>query len=343
MAWTRLFAWSPDCQTLQGLTKREATTDPTFVTGQSGTNTYVVQSVATVAPVGRAIATQTEVRTGFWFKHAAGATGSNRPFIAVIQVTGGNEYFICWDAATAALTIRVTTTGQIATVSLPAALQATNTWMHIGIYFKANASTGVISVYINGVQALTYSGNTGSGVIAVSTCGRNSSTLTWAGNVWFDDWYIDGGSGNADAAPSPSKFLFSSITGAGTDTAWTPNTGANYQAVDDPTFDTDSTYVAAPSSGLRDNYECSDITLPSGYTISKVIVVAYAKKTSSADCKLTLETLLSGTYGSATAQALSTGYEYYFAEFALDPSSTLWSQSSFNSTKIGIKSAGTYT
>ena len=50
---------------------------------------------------------------------------------------------------------------------------------------------------------------------------------------------------------------------------WTPNAGANYAAVDDPTQDDDATYVAATTSGQVDYYKNASM----GWTPASIIGV----------------------------------------------------------------------
>lgn len=343
MAWTRALSWSPQIQTLVGLTRRTGSNDPTFSTTQANTNTHSARFTTTAEAQGYAFgSSKTDFRAAYWMYITAAPSSTNRALIGYIQQTGGTgDISIVWDKGVNLLAIRISGSN-VATASLPTALTDLNIWTNIGIVYKAGTSTGRVSIYVSGALILTYTGNVGTGATAVFGPGVNGSD-TWGGDVFWDDFYVDFGSGESDSAPPTRKFLFALPGGAGTDTAWTPNTGTNWQAVDETTLDSDTTYVQAATSGLRDNYAFADVTLPSGYSISQVIVGAIAKKTASIDAKLILETLRGGSYGSSSALVLTTSYAYYEAQFPTDPNTAAaWTLTNANAGQYGYKSDGTF-
>lgn len=344
MAWTRAFSWSPQIQTLVGISRRTGTNDPTFSATQANTNTVSALINTSCETFGYVFSSaQTDFRSAFWLFLTAGPSSGNRPFLSYLTITGGaGDITIHWDDSITSVTFRVSGSN-VATVSVPSALTDFNNWINVGVTYKAGTSTGRLTFYINGVQILTYTGNVGTGCTAFYGPGRNGGGAPWTNSIFFDDFYVDVGSGESDAAPPAKRFLFALPTGAGTDTAWTPNTGANYAAVDETTLDSDTTYVAATTADLRDNYAFGDVTLPSGWSVSQVIVGAIAKKTSSIDADLIFETLRAGDYGSSAAKDLTTAYAYYEAQFATDPDTgAAWTLSNVNDAQYGYKSTGSF-
>lgn len=344
MAWIREITWSPQIRTLAGISRRVGTGDPTFSTTQANTNTYSAASAITAETYGRVFSTAaTQFRAAFWLFLTAGPASSDRPYLAYLTITGGTgDMSVIWDQGTGQIVFRLASS-DVASVSVPTGLSELNTWVNLAFTYTAGTSTGTFTFYLNGAEILSYTGNLGTSCLAFYGPGRNGSTDTWGATFYLDDFYIDIGSGNPEAAPPTRRFLFALPSGAGTDTDWAPNTGANYAAVDEATLDNDSTYVAASSSDLRDNYAFADVTLPSGWSISQVIVGAIAKKTSSIDADLIFETLLNGDYGSSSAIELTTAYAYYEAQFPTDPDTGgAWTLTNANNALYGYKSSGSF-
>lgn len=130
------------------------------------------------------------------------------------------------------------------------------TWYYFEIYWNIHASTGRCIVKRNGTTEIDFTGNTYAGtgnayvnhVLLTSGETGNSSQS-------FDDMYI-----------SDSEFLgdFRAVRltpeSAGDSTAWTPNTGANYAAVDELTTDGDTTYVSTSTNNAVDLYNLNSPT-----------------------------------------------------------------------------------
>lgn len=303
---------------------------------RSGTNDY---------PRGYA-GVLTQFRAGVFINHngVSGTVAGRKSFIFVVPTTGITNVEVYWDHNTSLLNLVVNGTA-VDTIDVGAAgFSTTNTWFHLGITYKAHASTGFVSVYLDGTKILEFTGNTGTQADGVYFGGRSTSINGWTNYAYFDDFYVDSASGDADAAPPSYRFLWQAVNAAGTSAAWTA-TGAspNYACVDDAVPNDDTDYISAASSGLVDYYNTASVAVPTGYVINAVIPTGWAKKTDAGtDSEIKLGTRLSGTDVDGTAQNLPTAYGLVFERHATKPGGGSWSESDANSAEIKIESAGAF-
>lgn len=135
--------------------------------------------------------------------------------------------------------------------------------------------------------------------------------------------------------------------GAGDDTNWTPNTGANYAAVDEAVSDNDTTYVENTStSALDDLYNIATDAALTGASISNVTIYAYAKYASSgvgsisAVPNLKLGVKASGTEYWDTGDDVTSSYALYTHSLDTNPAdSAAWEKADIDALQIGIRSA----
>lgn len=159
--------------------------------------------------------------------------------------------------------------------------------------------------------------------------------------MYIDDIFIDQATaGEAANLPVPSS-RFHPIwpNGAGSNTVWTPNSGLNYQAVDEHgANDGDTTYVATSSNGVKDSYNVTDVSAyPPGHDIKSVIVLPVAKASEvGPSIKAIVKTAAGELAG--TAQALSTAYVVRPHRFTSRPGGGSWVASDITSLEIGVES-----
>jgi hypothetical protein len=302
----------------------------------------------TSRPIGRAFTSTTQIRAGVFLNHnSTGGASTNRPVLCMVDV--GTASLIQWAGDTSLIEM-IINGSTVASVSLATAGIATvNTWYHIGWTYKAHASTGFFSLYVDGVLKLTYSGNTGSGIVGTYFGGRNN-TSGWTGSAYFDDFYVDDTVGEADAAPPAIELPWLPISGAGSNTGWSVyGVGSNYQAVDDSGAPNDLTdFAFGTSSGLNDSYAVTNttagVTVPSGRSIAAVIPCAWAQRTDAASAStLKLGTLLSGTTVLGSAQTLPVGSFGMIQERqATKPGGGSWLTSDVDSMEYVQETAGSF-
>lgn len=301
-------------------------------------------------PRGKTFSSTTQVRANVYLNHS-GVSGVDSTKNAVLWLITGSSFDILvqWAADTSTIELVVNGTIQASVNAASSGMSTTDTWYALGINVKAHTSTGWVSFYVDGVQKLTWTGNTGSSITGVYLGGRNTAnTMTEA---YWDDFCADDTEGESDGVPPSPRFPFLLPNGAGNYTSWSVNTGSNYEAVDDSASpDDDTTYVYTMASGTKDSYALTNttagVTVPSGYAIDAVIPVAWARKTDAG----TATTLKIGTRLSATdvvSAAQSLGIAYGSSGTVWDrqttkPGGGSWAESDINSAELLLESAGAF-
>lgn len=288
----------------------------------------------------------TQFRANYYINHAGHSiSGNYKAYLVAIPTTLAAPIYCYWRQDTALLYL-VVNGSTAATVSIATnGFSTTNTWHSIGVTYKADASAGFVSIYINGTQVLTFTGNTGTSASGVYFGGSGESSTGWANYAYFDDFYIDSASSEADAIPPSYSFGWSPASAAGTSAAWAA-TGAtpNYECVNDtgaPNDDTD--YVSATSAGLIDYYATTNITVPTGYAVNALIPTVWAKKTDTATAsQIKCGARLSGSNTTNTAQSMITTYAMVFERHTAKPGGGAWSETDVNNSEMMIESAGTF-
>ena len=308
------------------------------------TGTYSYRFGASSYPRGKAFSA-TQFRAGYFLQHngLGASTSSTQAIIFHVTTTGITNIYVIWKGDTNDLELYVNGTLRDSINAATAGFNTTGTWYHMGIACKTDASTGWVSIYLDGVKILDWSGNTGTAATAVYVGGR-ASTGGWGNYMYADDFYVDSASAESDAPVPSYRFLWQAVNAAGTSVAWTATGAAsNYQCVDDGVPNDDTDYVSAASSGLIDYYNTASVTVPVGYVINAVIVAAWAKKTDAGtDSEIKLGTRLSGTDSTGSAQNLPTTYGPVFERQTTKPGGGTWTESDANSAEVKIESAGTF-
>lgn len=218
-------------------------------------------------------------------------------------------------------------------------------WQHLGIDFKRHATTGWFYFYLDGIEVMSFEGNTGSVDIGGFLIGNYASPTYVGAWHYFDDLTIDDSAGEA----SPSKledrrYILLKPNGAGNYTNWIPSAGNNYECVDEiPPAGGD--YVSAPSTGLLDSYALEDLALPPGADIKAVISQAIIMKESANQLQIKLGTRLSSTDLLGSAQNVPSAYGVGWPEERqiTKPGGGDWADSDVDAAEVIIESAGTYT
>ena len=164
------------------------------------------------------------------------------------------------------------------TLATAATVSPINGWSYIEVMATINDVTGTCKVRVDGVELINFTGDTRNGgtnqTIDMVTLVRPPS----GGNSRFDDFYLCDGTGSAPYNAFLGDIRINTIvpTGAGSDTGFTPSTGANYTTVDElPYSATD--FVTGTTTGTRDLYTMGDLS--GSYTVLAVQNNLIAKKT----------------------------------------------------------------
>lgn len=217
---------------------------------------------------------------------------------------------------------------------------ASNTWTYIEFKVTVDNFSGSYEVRLNGrtIMSGTSADTKNGGAtglidrVKFSTFGASGTSI----RGWYRDFVImnDAGS-NFNDLIGPVKIEALSPDGAGNYTGFTPNTGANWQAVDDgTTIDSDTTYVEATSTGVRDSYSFANTTLGSVDAVQAFVTARYDVS------PLSLSTFLrrSATDNDGSPDIPAGGYASAAPTiWETDPvAAGPWTVSNFNATEFGL-------
>lgn len=346
MAFTRVWQSGAEMQHVNELDELASlgSASTTISSTKAKTGTYSYRYGPSTYPRGKAIS-GTQFRAGVFLNHSglAASTSATQAILFHVATSGVSSIYVIWKGDTSDLELYVNGSLVDSVDAASVGFTTTDTWFHVGIACKTDASAGWVSIYLDGVKILDYAGNTGTAANGVYFGGR-ASTNGWVNYVYFDDFYVDTATSEADAAVPSYRFLWQAVNGAGTSAAWTANGASpNYACVDDAVPNDDTDYVSAVASGTIDYYATASVTVPSGYVIAAIIAAAWAKKTDAGtDSEIKLGTRLSGTDVTGSAQNLPTTYGPLFERQTTKPGGGAWTESDANSAEVKIESAGTF-
>jgi hypothetical protein len=286
--------------------------------------------------------TTTQIKSHFFINHDGHDSTSYDPKLFDWTGSLGNDY-VYWDATDSFLKLNVNGVVVDTISAASAGFSLIDTWHSVGISLYTDASAGFVSVYINGVSVLNFSGNTGTYLDTLSTADSVNIYGGWSPYAYIDDWYVDDATGEANSLPEAKRFLLSNVTSSNT-SEWTNTDGDsinNYTYVDDIPNDGDTSYVSAASSGLKDDFGIAGITVPSGYKIDAAIPVAVTKNTQPGP-EIKLYTYDGTTFQVGDSQSLSTIFSLISERQPLQPDGSSWDEINFDAIKVGIESGGTY-
>lgn len=303
-------------------------------TGSYSLRTYAISTNTSWAT--KSFTATNQMRCGFWLK---GNNSSATKFISFVIVDTAGGHCVQLDISTvngvADLYVLAVYRDQMTTWS--------SDWQHIGIDFKVDASAGWCNVYVDGVLAMEYSGNTGSVSATALSFGKLES-FSHTSDFYHDDMYIDDTTGEAaPAAPPVLRFYPLFPDGTGTYSQWTGSDGDstdNYALVDEvPSSSTD--YILSATADQIDSYTTSTISLFTGQRINAVIPTAEIRKIG-ATAKIALGTRLGSTDSVGSDKDLYSSNAPISERQTTKPGGGAWTQSDLDSVEILIKSRGTY-
>ena len=196
--------------------------------------------------------------------------------------------------------------------------------------------------YLDGVPAIDY---TNAGV-------PSAYEYVWfflaGGSGWgasyADDMYLEAVPGEAMGVPPSYRYLNSVTDADGTVQDWAkyPNSGNDFDKVDDSGVDDEDTYVIAFTANSKEMFDTADITLPVQHTIVSAIPWTLARKR---NVKVASQMRLRADDGVATIDGADQNLPGFYAELwermLLDPQSAAWDQTSFNACEFGMETRGT--
>ena len=297
-------------------------------------------------PAGKAISpATTQISGNFHFRHN-GVTGiTARALVAFL--TGTFEIMVGRIVTTTDLDLVVNGV-VVDTIPFATAFPSVNTYYAVGVTAFADPTTGFVSVYVDGVQILSWTGNSGSTLTGFYAGGRTNAAGGWAASMYVDDFSVDDAVGESDVAPSSPRFPMLLVNAAGDLAAWTPSAGSNFENVDDVVNDGDATFNYVTAASIKDSLNVANTvagtTVPAGYVVKAVTVGAIVRKSDAGfDSQVALGIRDGATNESlGSAQSLPTTYGYRRNRHTLTPLGAAWSEAAVDATQVVLESAGTF-
>lgn len=215
---------------------------------------------------------------------------------------------------------------------------------HIGIDVKLDATNGWVYVWRDGINLISYDGETNQGGSSADRIALGSVTAlqTWDTYIHFDDiWWDDTAGEVAPAAPADLRFPYLTPNGSGNYSEWLGSDGNqvnNYQLVDETPPNADTDYVEGDAAGEQDSYAMTTYTLAAGESFEAVIPLAVAKKQDAlSTLDLKVFTRLSSTDVAGAANVLGTDYRLYFVRQTTPPGGGGWDQAAVDGVEVGVE------
>jgi hypothetical protein len=216
-----------------------------------------------------------------------------------------------------------------------------DTWYYLELQYFVHASAGSMSLRINNVEHLTFTGKTVGSAGGVDY-GADLRSVTWrcpSNCEWYmDDLYILDSTG-----PAPWNTFLGDVRveylrprAAGTYQEWTPvGAASHWQAVDDLyTPDDDATYVSANAPDLRDTNLYRPTGLPSGPVYGAQLSLLVRK--TEAGPRI-LAPMMNGAVGPSYAPS-EVSYTYLHQPYGPNPATgTQWTIAEINAIDAGVK------
>ena len=281
---------------------------------------YVIQNV----PATR------QLRTGF-------AVGGlyNGIFCDHVTFNPGNLAAISWDSmATGEMRLFVSDVEQDNYFGI------SESFCHIGIDVNIHPATGWIYVYRNGVEVMSFTGNTGDADIEQVYYG--DMVDTGGGTLDFDDMYIDDTTGESSpAAPPILRFAHLKPNGLGNYAQWSKSSGSDGYDLVDEVPPSDADYIQSDAVGEKESHNMETYTLGANEECKAIIPIVRAAKTGVAET-IKLGTRLSTTDLLGSEQQLPTSAGYLFERQVSPPGGGDWEQADIDAFEILIESSGSF-
>lgn len=219
------------------------------------------------------------------------------------------------------------------------------TWHYVELGATIDASAGVAVVQVDGVQVISFTGNTKNGgtsanIDAVCFSGfsvYNGSSII-IGSPAIDDLYICNSSGSANNGfLGDIRVQTLLATGAGSSTQFTPTgSGSNYANVNDVP-NSPATFNADSVPGHRDTYAMADLLASTG-TVFAIQQTMIASKSDAGAASLKGAQKSGATVSYGATRTLGTSAVMYVDMFETNPAtSAAWTAADVNGLEAGAE------
>ena len=286
------------------------------------------------------VATTRQIRVGFAVNMANVGTAADGE---ILVIYAGVTKLLEIRTVQASNDIQLIVAGSQEDVTIDSPLTV-DTWFHFGMDCKIDSSTGWAYVYLNGVEILSFEGNTGNADIDNVLFGSLTDTGT-LGYWYYDDCYIDDTTGEGSAAACPLlKFEWIYPNANGNYSQWVGSDGDsvnNYQLVDERPPNTND-YVVVSGTNKFDSYGMTTFALDPGQTIEAIIPIGYLQRYGTNE-RVALGTRYSGIDLIGSNQDPGFGaWGYLWERQTTKPGGGAWDQTSLDGLEDLIMSTGTF-
>ncbi len=329
-------------------------------TDDKHTGNYAAYTVGPGDGLGVQLPSWTTLRVGYWFKTTGWFAPAQFTFIAAYDQEDSNSHKVYYvivdnDLYKILLTEYDITTDTYTTIdstnNITPLYGNINDWKHIGFYH--NSSTNSLKFWVNGELLL-------SGSLSVDTpkyiyVASHGWLANSGGYVYVDDLYFDySTSSEVDDTPPARRYYPALPNGAGTYTQWTPDSGSNYDRVNDSSDpDDDTSYVAINTNSRVDTYQfASLVNVAPEASPDSAVVQAYVRNSpvEYSISFLKFRTRLGGLELSTSGKRVEPQKKNSIPEyrdwtvlsgyFDTKPTGGEWTETDFNNAEFGIESDG---
>jgi hypothetical protein len=218
-----------------------------------------------------------------------------------------------------------------------------NKWYYLELKVASNNSTGSFEARLDGVNVVS-----ASGIDTLNSANPNTIRLfgrtTASGQTIFpeyDDFYCLDTSGSPADFLGPRHIYTIFPSAAGDSTQFTPNTGSNFQAVDDNGHDGNTTYIESNVENNKDLYQFGDLAgVVTDITAAAVYGIVTKTDVSAFDFIGVAKS--NGDEADAAGDLVNPSsagtYEAAAGFFLTDPdTAAAWTQSGINAAQFGLK------
>lgn len=265
------------------------------------------------------------------------ASVSNFCYLCTLVDSGTEQIHLEWSADGAALTWK---RGGTVLRTIAVGLSV-GVWYYLEFKVIFSATVGRIYTYIDNVLVddSTASLNTMSTANAYCNAfvlGGNAASI-FGSTRYYDDVVVGDTTGSFCNDRLGDVWIQTVMpTGAGTNTAWDPSAGNNWDCVEEIPPST-AEYVETAVLNEIDDYATANVVSTTG-TVHAVVVKAYAQKTSAGTRKISGATTSNAVAGVGTEVALATDYHYVASPIYQNPDGPVaWTITTVNAAEFGVK------
>ena len=227
-------------------------------------------------------------------------------------------------------------TGTATLVATSANSLLANTWYLLETHVKIDDSVGLIEVRIDGIDFVSFSGDTKPGADTTFDAVVATTGITF----YLDDLAFNDTTGGVDDSwCGDGKIVMLPPSSAGDTTQWTPSAGSNWQNADDVPPDGDTTYNSENTSGDVDLYNTMTFTIPANHVVKSVYTEARTREETAAGDSLQYGLKTNGVEYWDAGQAQLTSYQRYVGtRHRVNPQTLVtWIQGELDGLQVGVK------